>query len=133
MALLLANDCKQTSNPSIEAPFTDAKDVVRRLLPFHIYQHPENELRYAQSSKAHARYRTAEKGKEKETSSPSNQEEEGSYSIDFVPFMSPIKHFQMALPVFEGRKMSWRQSFRNSRLEMPRYFSPVNALPRSDH
>lgn len=30
--------------PDIDTPFVDARDVVRRLLPYHIFQHPKEDL-----------------------------------------------------------------------------------------
>lgn len=32
------------SFPDFDTPFEDAPDVVRRLLPYHIFQHPANDL-----------------------------------------------------------------------------------------
>lgn len=31
--------------PDTETPFSDAADAVRRLLPYHIFKHPEEDLR----------------------------------------------------------------------------------------
>ncbi|THH30786.1 hypothetical protein EUX98_g3409 [Antrodiella citrinella] len=52
----LTEDHQHTTDPDIETPFVDTLDVVKRLLPYHVYQHPLEDL--------HARRR---KGKGKAT------------------------------------------------------------------
>jgi hypothetical protein len=44
LAALLAADTQATLHPDTENPFEDAEDVVRRLLPYHIWQHPHEDL-----------------------------------------------------------------------------------------
>ncbi|KAG8992899.1 hypothetical protein FRB90_000871 [Tulasnella sp. 427] len=44
---LLAADHRAVDSPDVETPFRDAVDVVRRLLPYHVFQHQEEELKYA--------------------------------------------------------------------------------------
>ncbi|KAG8979470.1 hypothetical protein FRC05_008459 [Tulasnella sp. 425] len=44
---LLATDHRAVDSPDVETPFRDAVDVVRRLLPYHVFQHPQEELEYA--------------------------------------------------------------------------------------
>ena len=33
-----------TAFPDVDEPFTDKRDVVDRLLPYHIYQHPQKDF-----------------------------------------------------------------------------------------
>ena len=40
----LAADQQTTLKPDVDTPFVDAEDVVRRLLPYHIYQQPKEDL-----------------------------------------------------------------------------------------
>ncbi|KAF7792315.1 hypothetical protein EIP86_003351 [Pleurotus ostreatoroseus] len=40
----LAADHAVVLHPDVDTPFIDAEDVVRRLLPYHIYQHPMEDL-----------------------------------------------------------------------------------------
>lgn len=40
----LAFDQLMTAYPEVDEPFEDKRDVVNRLLPYHIYQHPRQEL-----------------------------------------------------------------------------------------
>ncbi|KAI5833610.1 hypothetical protein K523DRAFT_232394 [Schizophyllum commune Tattone D] len=40
----LAADQQATLKPDVDTPFVDAEDVVRRLLPYHIYQQPKEDL-----------------------------------------------------------------------------------------
>jgi hypothetical protein len=44
LASLLASDTKATTQPDVETPFSDAADVVKRLLPWHIWQHPAEDI-----------------------------------------------------------------------------------------
>ncbi|KAG9051377.1 hypothetical protein FS837_008472 [Tulasnella sp. UAMH 9824] len=44
---LLAADHTAVDSPDVETPFRDAVDVVRRLLPYHVFQHHQEELEYA--------------------------------------------------------------------------------------
>ncbi|KIO22831.1 hypothetical protein M407DRAFT_27635 [Tulasnella calospora MUT 4182] len=46
-AQLLATDHRAVDSPDVETPFRDAVDVVRRLLPYHVFQHHQEELEYA--------------------------------------------------------------------------------------
>jgi hypothetical protein len=48
LAALLASDRRATLHPDVHTPFTDAADVVKRLLPYHIWQHPAEDLEYLQ-------------------------------------------------------------------------------------
>lgn len=40
----IAADQTAALRPDTESPFRDAKDVVQRLLPYHIFQHPAEDL-----------------------------------------------------------------------------------------
>ncbi|THG94161.1 hypothetical protein EW026_g7254 [Hermanssonia centrifuga] len=40
----LAADHQAVLHPDVDTPFTDAVDVVKRLLPYHIFQHPAEDL-----------------------------------------------------------------------------------------
>ena len=44
IATRLASDHAAVLHPDVETPFVDAADVVRRLLPYHVYQHPLEDL-----------------------------------------------------------------------------------------
>lgn len=67
MKQLLMADRKTVHQPDIETPFQDAADVVRRLLPYHIFNHPQSELEHAIATG-----RRLSKGKEKEVDLPAN-------------------------------------------------------------
>lgn len=40
----IAADQTAALQPDAETPFVDAEDAVRRLLPYHIFQHPKEDL-----------------------------------------------------------------------------------------
>lgn len=61
----LAFDQILTAFPDVDEPFKNKRDVVHRLLPYHIYQHPQRDLDELRSSK----------GKEKVTELVSLKEE----------------------------------------------------------
>ncbi|KZT28964.1 hypothetical protein NEOLEDRAFT_1128450 [Neolentinus lepideus HHB14362 ss-1] len=42
----LAGDQLVTLFPEVDEPFVDAEDIVRRLLPYHVYQQPKEDLEY---------------------------------------------------------------------------------------
>ena len=44
IATSLAADHLGVLYPDAETPFVDAVDVVRRLLPFHVFQHPKEDF-----------------------------------------------------------------------------------------
>jgi hypothetical protein len=44
VAARLANDHAAVLNPDVNTPFTDIEDVIRRLLPYHVYQHPKEDI-----------------------------------------------------------------------------------------
>jgi hypothetical protein len=44
LAAMLAADTKATLHPDVDTPFADAADAVKRLLPYHIWQHPQEDL-----------------------------------------------------------------------------------------
>lgn len=44
IASSLAADQNAALNPDVDTPFTDAADVVKRLLPYHVFQHPAEDL-----------------------------------------------------------------------------------------
>lgn len=44
-ATRLAADHKAVLQPDVETPFEDAQDVVNRLLPYHIFLQPKDDLR----------------------------------------------------------------------------------------
>ena len=45
-AAALANDQRLALQPDARSPFTSAEDVIRRLLPYHVFQIPEEDLHY---------------------------------------------------------------------------------------
>lgn len=45
----LAADHLAVLYPDVDTPFTDATDVVKRLLPYHVFQHPKRDLDDVQS------------------------------------------------------------------------------------
>lgn len=51
-ALSLAFDQLSALYPNTDAPFEDAVDVVNRLLPYHIFRHPQENLDTAAKGKA---------------------------------------------------------------------------------
>lgn len=78
-ATRLAADHKAVLHPDVETPFVDAQDVVDRLLPYHIFLHPKEDLRPLTDpcpSTLHSR-----KGKRKATEEDLLREEiAGTYS-----------------------------------------------------
>ena len=44
VASALASDHKHVLNPDVDTPFEDEQDVVRRLLPYHVFLHPREDL-----------------------------------------------------------------------------------------
>lgn len=50
VAARLAADHQAVLYPDTETPFADAVDVVNRLLPYHVFQQPQEDLEYAPSS-----------------------------------------------------------------------------------
>jgi hypothetical protein len=44
-ASCLAADHAAVMNPDVDSPFVDAVDVVHRLLPYHVFQQPQEDLR----------------------------------------------------------------------------------------
>ncbi|PCH43652.1 TPR-like protein [Wolfiporia cocos MD-104 SS10] len=47
VASCLAADHLAVLRPDTQTPFADATDAIRRLLPYHVFQHPKGELGYA--------------------------------------------------------------------------------------
>ncbi|TFK54437.1 hypothetical protein OE88DRAFT_1733096 [Heliocybe sulcata] len=64
ISALLAGDQLVTLYPEVDEPFVDADDALKRLLPYHIYQQPKEDLDYV----AQATRRSKGKGKAKEES-----------------------------------------------------------------
>jgi hypothetical protein len=46
LALLVQADHAQVARPDSETPFVDTKDVIDRLLPYHVFQQPNDDLSY---------------------------------------------------------------------------------------
>lgn len=63
----LAQDHTAVLQPDVDTPFADHTDVVRRLLPYHIYQQPYDDLELLKPSK----------GKQKATTSDLKEEIKG--------------------------------------------------------
>jgi len=63
----LALDQAAVLQPDVDAPFTDQVDVVRRLLPYHIYHQPQEDLELLKGRK----------GKQKATDADLKAEVEG--------------------------------------------------------
>ena len=40
----LVNDQSMALRPDVDSPFVDQLDVIRRLLPYHLFQHPKEDL-----------------------------------------------------------------------------------------
>ena len=40
----LERDHQLVTNPDVDTPFADQEDVVNRLLPYHVFQHPQEDL-----------------------------------------------------------------------------------------
>ena len=40
----LVNDQSMALHPDVDSPFVDQLDVIRRLLPYHLFQHPKEDL-----------------------------------------------------------------------------------------
>lgn len=98
---LLATDHRAVDNPDVETPFLDAVDVVRRLLPYHVFQHPQEELEYATALNNRA---VSAKGKGKATDLTALPphlraialENEGTFGILYLPQLSkPLMNFHL--------------------------------------
>ena len=77
----IAADQTAALRPDTESPFADAKDVVQRLLPYHIFQHPAEDL----AQLAHG----SRKGKRKATEEDLLREEiAGSHCLLVSLFVS---------------------------------------------
>jgi len=70
----LAADHAAVMHPDVDTPFADAADVVNRLLPYHVFQQPRDDLRSLTQRK---RY----KGKEKVDCSDLRQEIQGECAM----------------------------------------------------
>lgn len=70
MFALIAADQKAVMHPDVESPFADAADAVRRLLPYHVFHHPNEELEYATRMAYFQSVSPKGKGKEKEMDVP---------------------------------------------------------------
>lgn len=66
----IAADQKAVMNPDVETPFATAADAVRRLLPYHVFHHPNEELEYATRATYVQSLTSKGKGKEKELDVP---------------------------------------------------------------
>lgn len=73
-AACLAADHVAVMHPDVDTPFADAADAVNRLLPYHIFQQPRDDLRSLTQ-------RTRYKGKEKVDCSELRQEIQGECVI----------------------------------------------------
>ena len=72
-AACLAADHAAVLQPDMDAPFTDVADVVNRLLPYHVFQQPNEDLDLLLN-------RTRSKGKEKARHREIQQDIEGEGS-----------------------------------------------------
>jgi hypothetical protein len=72
--------------PDVETPFQDVEDVVDRLLPYHVFQHPREDL-----------LKTGGKGKRKATETEILQSE-----LEGAPLFSPCGVFAPRLPFADG-------------------------------
>lgn len=76
VAQRIAEDQMAVLQPDVETPFADAADVVRRLLPYHIFQHPAEDLHTL----------SGRKGKRKATEEDLLREEiAGSHTLQTSP------------------------------------------------
>lgn len=69
-AACLAADHAAVLHPDVDTPFTDVADVVNRLLPYHVFQQPDEDLSALLNRKR-------SKGKEKARHNETRQEIEG--------------------------------------------------------
>ena len=76
-ALNLAFDQLSALYPTTDAPFENAVDVVNRLLPYHIFQHPQENLDPAMRG-------VVDKGKGKTTSHDPANEIEGTTTFVYI-------------------------------------------------
>ncbi|KAG8936804.1 hypothetical protein FRC02_011383 [Tulasnella sp. 418] len=107
----LALDYELVQRPDIETPFEDAADAVRRLLPYHIFQHPQDELKYA-LEKGTGQTRSSGKGKEKECSTEGADNE--------------TKETGIAL--FRKQKHALESRFREIRIREAKHSSPPEQM-----
>lgn len=76
VAQRIAEDQMAVLQPDVETPFADAADVVRRLLPYHVFQHPAEDLHTL----------SGRKGKRKATEEDLLREEiAGSHTLQTSP------------------------------------------------
>ena len=82
VATSLAADRAAATYPDVDTPFADAVDVVQRLLPYHVFQHPQEDLDAPPGPKTAAASR---KGKRKATDEDLLREEiAGAFSHAYI-------------------------------------------------
>ncbi|KAI0949536.1 hypothetical protein AcW1_009122 [Taiwanofungus camphoratus] len=101
----LAADHLAVLYPDVDTPFTDATDVVKRLLPYHVFQHPKRDLDDVQSR----RKPSSRKGKCKATEEDLLREE--------------IAETKFALECWRRRYLL-QDRFKRARITSGRYTSP---------
>lgn len=134
IAARLAEDQRAALSPDVDSPFTDQVDVVNRLLPFHVFQQPREDL-YALLQGG---VLSSRKGKRKATEQDLLREEiAGMYPTaysrrsatlqDLMQFSSDTK---FALECWK-RKRALERRFRKARIESGkvRTTPPVTAWP----
>lgn len=111
-AQLLATDHRAVDSPDVETPFRDAVDVVRRLLPYHVFQHHQEELEYATALNNRA---LSAKGKGKATDvaalpphlrTIARESEETSFALELHKEARALKERFRQVRTREGAKTS---------------------------
>lgn len=69
----LASDHSAVLSPNVDAPFSDVDDVVTRLLPYHVFQQPKEDLELLTTMRR-------DKGKEKATAEDLKTELSGKFA-----------------------------------------------------
>src|ERR1700730_10078981 len=111
-ATSLALDQLSALYPNTDAPFEDDMDVVNRLLPYHIYQQPQEDLQAVVGE-------NSQKGKGKATDSNLAEEIEGTYERIYLPVHTiPIiaAETRFVLECFK-RRQTLEDRFRRARLK----------------
>jgi hypothetical protein len=97
--------------PDIDTPFTDTVDVVHRLLPYHVFQHPQEDL---------DKLRGAQKDNDGETGKVIHDERRkeiaGAYRLFWLqPVVYILAETKFALDCHKRRK-SLQERFRRARI-----------------
>ncbi|EFI28111.1 hypothetical protein CC1G_14138 [Coprinopsis cinerea okayama7 len=97
VATRIAEDQAAVLNPDVDTPFEDEHDVVKRLLPYHIYQQPKDDLQAILDSKGKGK--SVDRGLEAEI-------EETKFAIECYKRLERLKARWRRVKIREGQRAS---------------------------